>query len=94
MMRKLTVPGMLAATLPLFLLLSGCAEMSDTQRRTATGGTLGAAGGAIIGSFSGNAGSGALIGAGVGALGGYLYDQNEKSREAAYRQGYQDAQSR
>ncbi|MBK5966563.1 hypothetical protein CCR95_21425 [Thiocystis minor] len=36
--------------------------------------------GALIGSFSANAGKGALIGAGVGALGGYLYDQNRKNR--------------
>nr|WP_242523413.1 glycine zipper domain-containing protein [Thiocystis minor] len=34
----------------------------------------------MIGSFSANAGKGALIGAGVGALGGYLYDQNRKNR--------------
>ena len=37
-----------------------------------------AAGGAAIGSISGNAGRGALIGAGAGALGGFLFDQHRK----------------
>jgi hypothetical protein len=36
------------------------------------------AGGAALGSLSANAGRGALIGAGVGALGGFLYDQHRK----------------
>lgn len=88
-MRTLTFPILLAAALT----LSGCAGMSDTERRTLTGTGVGAAGGALIGSFSGNAGTGALIGAGVGAAGGYLYDQNEKSKEAAYQQGYRAGKS-
>ncbi|MGE5152434.1 MAG: YMGG-like glycine zipper-containing protein [Bdellovibrio bacteriovorus] len=75
-MPNLTLPIALAAVLT----LSGCAGMSDTQRRTTTGAGAGAATGALIGSFSANAGKGALIGAGVGALGGYLYDQNQKSQ--------------
>jgi len=37
---------------------------------------MGAVGGALIGSLSAQAG--ALIGLGVGALGGYLYDQRRK----------------
>jgi len=76
-MRTLTFPIVLAVALT----LSGCAGMSDTERRTATGAGIGAASGALIGSFSANAGAGALIGAGVGAVGGYLYDQNEKSKQ-------------
>jgi len=39
---------------------------------------MGAAGGAAIGSISGNAGRGALIGAGTGALGGFLFDQHQR----------------
>jgi len=74
-MRTLRLPIVLAAALT----LAGCAGMSDTQRRTATGAGAGAATGALIGSFSANAGKGALIGAGVGALGGFLYDQNQQS---------------
>jgi hypothetical protein len=36
--------------------------------------------------MSGNAGKGALIGAGAGALGGYVYDQQQREREQ-YRYG-------
>ncbi len=75
----------------LALALAGCASMTDTERRVATGAGVGAAGGALIGSFSGNAGAGALIGAGVGAVGGAIYDKNKKDEDAAYRRGYQDA---
>jgi uncharacterized membrane protein len=67
---------------------SGCADMTDSQRRVTTGGGVGAASGALIGSFSGNAGAGALIGAGVGMAGGYLYDQSKKNEQSAYQQGY------
>lgn len=75
-MQNLKIPAAFAA----MLLLAGCAGMTDTQRRTATGAGAGAATGALIGSFSANAGKGALIGGAVGALGGYLYDQHEKNR--------------
>jgi hypothetical protein len=56
--------------------LAGCG--TTTTERTASGALLGTAGGALIGSASGNAGKGALIGAGVGAVGGYLYDREQK----------------
>ena len=75
-MRTPLLPLALAAALT----LSACADMSDTQRRTATGAAAGAAAGAVIGSFGANAGKGALVGAAVGAAGGYLYDQNQKSK--------------
>jgi uncharacterized membrane protein len=68
----------ISATLAAALLLAGCASMTDSERRVATGAGAGAATGALIGSFSANAGKGALIGAGVGALGGFVYDQNQK----------------
>jgi uncharacterized membrane protein len=32
----------------------------------------------LVGSLSADAGAGALIGAGAGALGGYLFDQHRK----------------
>jgi len=51
---------------------------TTTGERAGSGALMGAAGGALIGSLSGDAGTGALIGAGAGALGGYLYDQHEK----------------
>jgi uncharacterized membrane protein len=66
---------------------SGCAEMSETGRRTTTGAGVGAATGALIGSFSGDAGKGALIGGAVGAAGGYLYDRSKKREQSAYEAG-------
>ena len=76
-MRTPVLPIALAAS----LMLSACANMSDTQRRTATGAAGGAAVGALIGAGSANAGKGALIGAAVGAAGGYLYDQSQKNQQ-------------
>ena len=59
------------------LLATGCANMDDTQRRTATGAGVGALAGAVIGSATGgSAGTGAVVGAGVGALGPYIWSQN------------------
>jgi hypothetical protein len=69
------------------LATAGCADMSDTQRRTLGGAGAGAATGAAIGSLTGSAGWGAVIGAGVGAAGGYLYDQHKQTEQAAYERG-------
>ena len=61
--------------------LGGCANMSDTERRTGTGAGIGAVGGALISSLTGGkAGVGALIGAAAGAGSGYLYDRHEKAQ--------------
>ena len=76
------------------LLLAGCTGMTDTQQRTLTGGLGGAAGGAAIGAIAGNAGMGAAIGAGAGLLGGFLFDQHQKSKEDAYQAGLRDGQQR
>lgn len=73
---------LILSTAAAVLLTTGCAEMSDTQRRTATGAGVGALGGAAIGAMSGNAGRGAVIGAGVGALGTYIWSQHmEKQKQ-------------
>jgi hypothetical protein len=64
--------------------LAGCGDLNQTQQRTATGALGGAAVGGILGSFSGNAGLGALLGAGVGGGGGYLYDQSQQSQQPYY----------
>jgi hypothetical protein len=66
----------LALILPVALALAGCADMSSSQRATATGAGVGALGGAALGSLSGNAGMGALIGAGVGATSGFLVERS------------------
>jgi osmotically inducible lipoprotein OsmB len=74
--------------LALPIALGACADLNSTQQRTLTGGAAGAAGGALLGAIGGNAGLGAVAGAGAGLLGGYLYDQHEKSNASAYQQGY------
>jgi len=84
-------PRLAAMAVGAAIALVGCANMDDTGRRTTTGAGIGAASGAIIGSFGGNAGWGALAGAAVGGTGGYLYDRSKKNEEAAYRRGYVDA---
>ena len=69
------------------LLLSGCANMTDTQRRTATGAGVGAVAGAVLGSATGgHAGTGAVIGAGVGALGTYIWSQNMEKQKREMEQ--------
>ncbi len=73
--------------------LAGCAETSPTTQRVGGGAVAGGLAGAAIGSFSGNAGWGAVIGTGVGAAGGFLYDQNQRSREEAYRRGVQSGRN-
>ena len=56
--------------------LTGCG--TTTGSRAGSAGLFGAAAGAAIGSLSANAGAGALIGLGAGALGGFLYDQHQR----------------
>ncbi len=69
------------------LLATGCANMTDTQRRTATGAGVGAAGGAVLGAVTGgNAGTGAVIGAGVGALGSYIWSQHMERQKQEMQQ--------
>ena len=69
-------------------LLGGCAGMTDTQQRAATGTVAGAGVGAVLGAIGGNAGLGAAAGAGAGLIGGLLVDHAKKSEDAAYKQGY------
>lgn len=72
--------------------LSGCANMSETQRDTATGAGIGAVAGAVIGAATagGNKGksaaTGAAIGAALGGTGGYLWSQRMQEQKAAMEQ--------
>lgn len=82
-MRKYLIPGVAAVV----LLASGCADMSDTQRRTATGAGVGALAGAVLSSATGgHAGTGAVVGAGVGALGTYIWSQNMERQKREMEQ--------
>ena len=75
--------------------LSGCANMTETQKTTGTGAGIGAAAGAIIGAATagGNTGksaaTGAAIGAAVGAGGGYLWSQHMAKQKAEMEQATQ-----
>jgi osmotically inducible lipoprotein OsmB len=62
------------------LWVGGCAGMSTTQQRVVTGGAIGASSGALIGWAAGCPACGAAIGGGAGLLGGYAYDQYQKSQ--------------
>ncbi|HEX5802797.1 MAG TPA: OmpA family protein [Azospira sp.] len=69
--------------------LVGCANMSETQRTTATGAAIGAAAGAVIGGVSGggkSAAKGAAIGGALGAGGGYLWSQRMQEQKATMEQ--------
>jgi hypothetical protein len=63
--------------------LVGCSSMSTTEKRTATGAGIGAAGGALIAGLTRGSplavAAGATIGAVAGGAGGWLYDRHEKS---------------
>ena len=62
--------------------LSGCANMSETQKTTGTGAAIGAVAGALLGGGN-NRGKGAAIGAAVGAGGGYLWSRHMEEQKAA-----------
>ena len=62
------------------LLIVGCSGMSNTEQRVLSGGAIGAGGGALIGWAAGCPACGAAIGAGTGMVGGYVYDQYQKSQ--------------
>src|SRR5690606_27852227 len=61
-MRKLVISGVAAA-----MVLSGCANMNETERGTAKGAGIGAGTGAVIGALTGGS-KGAVAGAAAGGL--------------------------
>ena len=78
-----------SACMLLAVTLTGCANMNETLRGTATGTGLGAAAGAALGAFAGG-GSGAAIGAAagaaVGAGGGYLWSKRMQDQKQVMEQ--------
>jgi hypothetical protein len=77
---KMLMKKVLVLVVVLALALGGCSGMSATQERVLSGGAIGATGGAIIGAAAGSPAVGAAIGGGAGLLGGFIYDQFQKSR--------------
>lgn len=75
--------------------LSGCANMSETERTTGTGAAIGAVAGGLLGvaTAGGNKGksaaTGAAIGAALGAGGGYLWSRHMQDQKAAMEQATQ-----
>ena len=66
--------------------LSGCANMSETQRGTAQGAGIGAVAGALLGAAtngSRGAVTGAAIGGALGAGGGYIWSKKMQDQKAA-----------
>jgi len=62
----------------------GCADMSETQKGTATGAGVGAAVGGLFGAAiaGGNTGRSAVTGAAVGTAGGYVWSKMQEQRRA------------
>ena len=72
--------------------LSGCANMTETQKTTGTGAAIGAVAGGVIGAATGggkSAATGAAIGAAVGAGGGYLWSKHMEEQKVAMEQATQ-----
>ncbi|MBN9427893.1 MAG: OmpA family protein [Burkholderiales bacterium] len=83
---------LLVLALTVSLGAAGCANMTDTQRRTATGAGIGTAAGAVLGAAVGGgsgARTGAVIGAAGGALGGYIWSNRMEEQKRAMEQATQ-----
>jgi len=81
----------LAAATALSLTLSGCADMSATDRGTATGAGVGAALGGIHGASTGHGGGGraaggAVLGAAAGAVVGNIWSKRMEAQKQAMEQ--------
>src|SRR5665647_179513 len=84
-MRKLAITSLVAAALAVAG-LSGCADMTPTQKGTAQGAGIGAGLGALIGAATGGskgAAQGAVLGGAVGAGGGYLWSKKMQDQKIA-----------
>ena len=87
-MNKLSITSITSAAL-IALTLSGCANMSETQKGTAQGAGIGAVAGALLGAATGGskgAATGAVLGGAVGAGGGYIWSKKMQDQKAAMEQ--------
>lgn len=72
------------------LALTGCENMSERQKGTATGAGVGAVAGAAIGAATGGkAGTGAVVGGAVGAVAGNLWSRRMEQRKQQMEQATQ-----
>ena len=84
----------LMGTVASMLALSGCADMSDTQRGTATGAAVGAGVGAVIGGATGGGGgkraaTGAVLGGIAGAVAGNIWSKKMEAQKQSMEQATQ-----
>ena len=87
-MTFLTLKSLSAAALAVAV-LSGCANMSETQQGTAKGAGIGAVAGAVLGAAVGGskgAAKGAVLGTAVGAGGGYVWSKKMQDQKVAMEQ--------
>ena len=82
------------AALALSLAVAGCADLTPTQRGTATGAGVGAGVGAILGGVTGGGGgkraaTGAVIGGAAGALIGNIWSNRMEKQKQAMEQAAQ-----
>lgn len=85
-----SIIGVVAAT----ALIAGCADMSQTQRGTATGAGIGAGLGAILGGTTGDGGGkraagGAVLGGAAGALIGNIWSTRMENQKRTMEQATQ-----
>ena len=75
--------------------IAGCANMSETQKGTATGAGIGAAVGGVLGAVTAgghtgrSAATGAAVGAAIGAAGGYVWSKKMEDQRRAMEQASQ-----
>lgn len=84
-MNRRTLAPLSAAALALAV-LSGCADMTETQRGTAQGAGIGAVAGALVGAATGGrtgVATGAVLGGAIGAGGGYLWSKKMQDQKVA-----------
>ena len=74
--------------------ITACSNMSNTEQRTLSGASIGAAAGAVgTAIFHGNPIWGAVGGAAVGAASGYVYDAYKKEQASECNSGYNAGKS-
>ena len=84
-MKTLTIKSLSCVALSIAV-LSGCANITETQKGTAQGAGIGAVGGALIGAAMGGskgAATGAVLGGAAGAGGGYIWSKKMQDQKAA-----------
>lgn len=82
------------STIAVTLALSGCANMTETQRGTATGAAVGAGLGAVIGTSTGGGGrdrtaTGAVLGGIAGAVAGNIWSSKMEAQKRSMEQATQ-----